>query len=83
MIHYRCSCDRFERAQAPAVIDYTMELEKLGLVEKVFGPDATRDFKATEKGEAFLEMVCRTPLPRLAWINDKDQVVSFSDHRNT
>lgn len=79
MIHYRCSAARFARPEAPAVIDYTQELIAHGLVEPVLEPrQYPHDYRATEKGEAFLEMICRTPLPRLAWVTPAGDVVTIS-----
>lgn len=77
MIHYCCSCSPFPRADAPAVIDYTRQLIECGLVEET-ADDPRRNYRATPMGEAFLELVCRTPLPRLAWVAPTGEVIAYS-----
>jgi hypothetical protein len=77
MIHYCCSCSHFPRADAPAVIDYTRQLIECGLVEET-ADDPRRNYRATPMGEAFLELVCRTPLPRLAWVAPTGEVIAYS-----
>ncbi len=74
MIHYRCCACRFPRSNAPAVIDYTEQLESLGLIRETNTGEGG-DYRATEKGEAFLELVCRTPLPQMAWIAPSGEII--------
>jgi hypothetical protein len=74
MIHYRCSACRFPRSDAPAVIDYTEQLKSHGLIRETTD-DETGDYRATEKGEAFLELVCRTPLPQMAWVTPSGELI--------
>ncbi len=68
MVHYATSYAQFERHTAPTVCDYTEHLVNLGLVESASGESHERTWRATDRGVAFLEMICKTPLPRLAWV---------------
>lgn len=65
MIHYRCSPARLTNQSAPAVVDYTADLHAHGLIED----DNSREsgWSATERGEAFIEALCRTQLPEKVW----------------
>lgn len=65
MIHYRCKTTRFPRADAPAVIEYTNVLKDLGLIRETT-KDEEGDYRATDRGLAYLEALCRVPFPRRA-----------------
>lgn len=74
MLHYCASNVRHPRAHAPAVADCTKELQKHGLIELT--PDESPvDYAATEKGKAFLELICQTPLPVRAWMHPDGTVI--------
>ena len=65
MLHYYCSCEEYPTADAPSVIEFTGNLEANDLIKSDY-PKKNK-YCATEKGEAFVQKICNTPLPKRKW----------------
>lgn len=78
MIHFYVSPDPYPRCSAPAVKRETEVLLRLGLIVAREQDCFTLEqdcFKATEKGKAWVKMICNTPVPIAA-------TVTYTDPRN-
>lgn len=68
VIHYNVYPVPFPKSHAPAVIDYTGQLVEAGILKRV---EQEPYYVATERGKAFLEMLCSTPFPVQQWIDPR------------
>jgi hypothetical protein len=67
VLHYHCCPEPHPRADAPYVLDSTAELLTAGLIER----DARGIMRTTERGSAWVEMLCATPLPEHRWVDPR------------
>lgn len=70
MLHYYAVAEPYakndlEHATSRAVSDYTKELLEYGLIVKDVGPSG---FKSTDRGNAYVQMLCNLPLPVCKWV---------------
>lgn len=65
MLHYYAIASAVENSDAPAVLEYTQDLLKHGLIRE--GHYSSK-YNATEKGEKFVEKLCKTELPKQVWV---------------
>lgn len=64
LLHYHCFTDKHPNEDAPAVkaaLDFFLKEDILRL--------SKGDFTTTERGKAFVTMLCTTPLPTKVWVN--------------
>ena len=73
MIHYHCSCAPIINADAPAVIEYTRHLLDDGLI--ISDEVRASGYTSTTKGEAFVSLLCRTPIPRMAFVDPEGREI--------
>lgn len=70
-LHYHCRVEDYP-GNFP-IFDETMSsLIEAGLIERAKGEMRSKHnmrFQATKKLHAYVDTLCETPLPRLAWIN--------------
>jgi hypothetical protein len=68
--HY-CRCEPHLRLHAGAVIEAIDDMIELGMLEKApFDPQGT-GYHMTEKGKAWIELLCATPMPKRIWIDPR------------
>lgn len=66
MIHYYAVNEPLKQASAPAVISFTADLIELGVIRE--DKDSGSGYSATDKGSAWVDKICSTPLPVQQWI---------------
>jgi len=66
MIHYYAHCEPTYNPEAPAVKEYTLDLLKEGLIDE--SATSGSGYVSTDKGKAFVEKICETPIPVQTWI---------------
>lgn len=54
---------------------FCTRLLKRGLIATIEGATDHRVYEATERGRAFVQMLCDTPLPQQRWVDPRTQVV--------
>ncbi len=65
ILHYRTKAGPFPQAAASAVVSYTKEL----LAHKLIEPANDKSgYASTARGDAFVEILCNTPLPVQKWV---------------
>lgn len=62
LLHYNCSVIPHPRVHAPAVKDAIEHYLSRGIIE--VDPLRGSGYKLTSRGEAWLHMICSTPLPK-------------------
>lgn len=68
LIHFHVSAAPFDRLQAPACMEVLHWMLTENLVEPAdAGYGAT--YRTTDRGQAWMRMICDTPLPELEWID--------------
>lgn len=78
LLHYHCNCepyskDNYEHAHSRSVIEFMGHLVvNWGLLVK--DASAESGYRTTEKGAAYVDMLCSVPLPVCKWVApDTDQ----------
>lgn len=66
MLHYYVSPAKHPREEAPAVREATAKFVRDGLLE----PQEEGHYSATDRGQAWVEMLLRVPFPRKAWVDE-------------
>lgn len=79
MLHYHCSCAKLDNADAPSVVEYTQQLSQMGLIEFCKDHELNRAWGSTDKGKAFVEVICNVEVPRLAWVDNNNCIILKED----
>jgi hypothetical protein len=66
LIHFHCSMLPHPRRDAPAVRKTIADFLADGIIE----PGTGEAYRTTEKGSAWLRMICRVEPPRQAWVDE-------------
>ena len=61
------------RISAPAVVEALNEFVFLGLVER----DSHNTYHTTDRGKAYMEMLCTLPLPVQKWVDQSGKVINI------
>ena len=61
------------RASAPGVVETLNEFVFLGLVEKY----GNTMYRTTDRGKAYMEMLCTLPLPVQKWVDQSGKVINI------
>lgn len=72
LVHGCTSSGKFPNRGYPAVEAALGDLRRLDAIELC---DAPNMFRATEMGQAWLKLICRTPAPTQAWIDAERRVI--------
>ena len=73
MMHYHCTPVALPNADAPVVVDYTSDLLKHGLI--FVDRKCPSGYRSTDKGQAFIALLCRTPLPEMRWVDPEGREI--------
>lgn len=68
LLHYHCSSEPHPRFGAPAVTDTVQRFIDLGVLTR---PNLT----ITPLGAAWVKALCATPMPRLVYVNDRNEIL--------
>lgn len=71
MLHYHYRSEALE--QSTTVIQATRYLLECGLIESC---EASSGYVSTSRGKAWISMLCETPLPTAAWLNQTGEVIA-------
>ena len=71
LIHCHVSPSDHPRMRAPAVKETYAVFEESGMIEKTDGGY----YRTTERGRAHVEVLCSTPWPTQAWIDQNGNVI--------
>ena len=71
LLHYHTSQTPHPREDAPAVKEATKRFVCMGLIELVDG----KHYITTDRGDAFIKVLCGTPLPTQAWIDGYGNII--------
>lgn len=70
-IHYHYVASPHPQINAVSIRAAIEKFERCGILEK----DDDRDgggYKTTERGKAWIELLCKVKFPKLLWVEDKD-----------
>lgn len=73
LIHACTSNAPFENAEAPAVKEEIARLETLGVIRPTVEPEKT--FNSTPKGNVWLKIILRVPMPTPAFLDENGKVI--------
>lgn len=72
LMHYYCSPEPHERADSDMVKTFTAQL----LIEKAIEWDEKiNSYRTTARGEAWVKLICNTPIPTPAFIDQHGNVI--------
>lgn len=69
MLHFSYSPDPHPHAEAPDVAEAIVRFMNEGLLKKRLGSDFGLRLEPTERGRAWVRMICSTPMPVMKWVN--------------
>lgn len=69
LIHCHCRPEPHPRLDAPAVRDAINRFLHFGII-KISGKDM---YNTTDRGDALMMMLCRTPFPESIWVDPRDR----------
>ena len=72
LIHYHTSRTAHPRLNAPAVQAAVRMFEQTGIFEQDNGI-----YHTTDRGKALVQVLCNTPFPREAWVDENGIVIDF------
>jgi hypothetical protein len=76
LIHYTVCPSEHLRKTAPAVQESAEKFIELGIFERRdHTEDSTSSYIATNKGRALLQILCNTPMPEEAWIDQNQNII--------
>lgn len=75
LLHYYTSSGPHPRLSAPAVLGAVEAFCGTGILEPVPDNSIVGLYKTTERGNALVEAICRTPLPKAAFIDPRTKEV--------
>jgi hypothetical protein len=73
LVHACCRADMFPHRGAPAVEIAVQDLVDQGAIEH---GTQTNMLRATPMGQAWLNLICRTPAPKQAWVDGEGRVIA-------
>lgn len=68
LLHYHVCPEQHPRANSPAVVDATQKF----LIDGIFDSTGSGRITTTDKGKAFVQMLCETPYPKLVWVDPRN-----------
>lgn len=77
LIHCHISPSPHPRIGMSAVAGAIKMLKHNGLIRNESGMDDMVCWRTTERGKAFLQVLCDTPLPTQAWVDQDGDVIDF------
>lgn len=74
LIHCHTTPSAHPRIDTPAVKDSLKTMEDQGLISK---EDSEGFYRTTDKGAVYMTLLCSVPMPKQAWVDHDNNVISF------
>lgn len=78
LMWYHSRCEPHPRIDIPAVISFTNELLRLGIIEPckmATDVDGTNIYQTTPIGSAWVKAICNVPMPKTAFVDEQGRVI--------
>lgn len=83
LIWYHCRCEQHPKHDIPLVIEETKRFLVLGAIRFSEREDPPNLYETTPLGAAWVKAICRTPLPKTAFIDEQGNVLSANNDRSS
>lgn len=70
-IYYHYMCEPHPRGDSPAVKHAIEKLLRCGILEPNSDHDSS-EYKTTERGRAWIKLLCQVKFPKQIWVEDTD-----------
>lgn len=72
LMHYHCTPDTHPKAHLDYVTEITDHLLKAGAIES---DQSIKSYRTTELGAAWVKLLCNTPIPTTAFVDQQGNVI--------
>lgn len=77
LLHCHIYPELHPRHLAPGFVEAKSKLERCGMIKWVQDLEGPGYFKTTDKGVAFVKMLCKTKEPIPAWLDNEGMIIHF------